>query len=102
MSTSDATPIDGTTAPVALWPYWAFKNVKLQLGSGGLTTIEVRQWCFKHVDFFCFEDSGPLYGLKSYVILMGKLSTEVKQTMGRLMGLYVDDIMGVCVHMCAL
>lgn len=42
VSYSDATTNDPTTAPVNLWPFWAFKNVKLQLGSG-LQTIEIRQ-----------------------------------------------------------
>jgi hypothetical protein len=37
---SDGSPIDDTTAPVDLWPYWSFKNVKLQLGAG-LQAIEI-------------------------------------------------------------
>ena len=38
---SDGSALDSTTAPVDLWTYWSFKNVKLQLGSTGLQTIEV-------------------------------------------------------------
>lgn len=77
ITTSDGSQIDDTTAPVALFPYWAFKDVKLQLGNAGLTTI---------------EDSASLYGLKSYVILMGKLSASVKNGSARLTGFYVDDV----------
>ena len=41
ITTSDKSALDDATAPVALWPYWSFRNVKLQCGAGGLTTIEV-------------------------------------------------------------
>ena len=34
------TTLDDTTSPVKLFPYWAFRNVKLYLG-GGLTNVEV-------------------------------------------------------------
>ena len=41
ITTSDQSAVDNVTAPVDLWPYWSFKNVKLQCGSGGPITVEV-------------------------------------------------------------
>ena len=41
---------------------------------------------------FHFQDSGPLYALKSYVILMGKLSAALKAATARLNGFFVDDV----------
>jgi hypothetical protein len=77
INTGHGSPIGDATAPVDLFPYWAFTNVKLQMGNAGLTTI---------------EDSGSMYGLKSYIILMGRLSADVKSATARFSGFYVDDV----------
>ena len=36
---NDGSPLDDTTAPVNLWPYFSFQNVKLEMGTG-LTNTE--------------------------------------------------------------
>jgi hypothetical protein len=59
-----------------MWPYFAFKNVKLSL-SNGLQGV---------------ENSGPMYGLKSYIQAMAKLDATAKLTQDRVIGLYPDDI----------